>query len=700
MAFASSGRNKTLENDKSTRDADPQGRFNNLRNKSGDFDGDRFRDGRNVNPLRRRGDAGDQDGEGWSTVKPRKSFGAEGAERFHGRMGGNFRDEKRAPRERDDRSARPFDGFMSHREGDEEGRPRNHALTKGKQDPWQRSENSEGRVPEKRERIDRAKSWRDRNPDNEAAADDPHAGRSHDSRRWGRDQQPQRFEREPEWLDEPAEPKSETRTAQDFQKWMEEMKKSKDGGAGVTKTTTLPVPETTAQSVKPPLRSPGVETGPDKFFLAFGSTPTGEASTRGEVKESAKPKAAAGKSSRFTSFFQSQDGGRGESAAASPAAALPPPPPQPPTNGLGMLGLLASPAAPGSGAQPPDEERQAFQQLLAKLQKQSVSQTPPGPSPYPPPSVNNTGDAGYRTGPSPFQQMLGGDRQDGPMSRPPPVTHQSHEIHAPRPQPQAARPEQLLQDLVGHHHRVSSQGSARGESNPRNNSNTEFLMNLMRAGPDSQRSDSAMMRAAQQAQKQMMPQPNEREGDFPQDGRNSQRQQMRPPPPPGFPADDSFRGGEAEFRQNQPTQILQRPPPPPGLDQMPPGWMGSGQMPPPPPQQQQQVQPQPQSQQRGPMLPPPGLAGGPGRSGPMPPHMFPPNMPPMPPPEAMGNMPPRNMGPPPPGFFNGPPHGFMPPGMAGFNGPPGPEAPFAGSPFEGRNMPPSTGGRGASFGRG
>ena len=691
MSFTSSGRNKGLENEKITRDGDPQGRFNNLRNRSGEVDGERFRESRNANPLRRRGESGDQDSDGWSTVKPRKSFGAEGAERFHGRMGGNFRDDKRPSR--DDRLGRSFDTFG--RDGDEEARSRNNGLNKGKPDPWHKNEASEPRVPEKRERIDRAKSWREREPEADAP-EDHGAGRSHDNKRWGREQ---RVEREPEWFDEPVEPKVEGRTQQDFQKWMEEMKKSKSGQPAGTQPAAVPSSESPPQSAKPPVRSPpAAETGPDKFFMAFGSTTGMDVTSPSEQADTGRPKPTV-KSSRFTSFFQSQDGGKHEQPL--PMAATGPPPQPPPANGLAALLGAAS-----GGAQAPDEERQAFQQLLAKLQKQSVSATPPGLSPFAAPPPNNAPEGGRQhAGLSPFQYQQRDDRQDGPMPRPPP--QHAQEILAPRPQQQTARPEQLLQDLVGQHQRVSSQGSGRGDGHPsRNNPNTEFLMNLMRAGPDSQRSDSAMMRAAHQAQKQVlpMPHPNEREAEFAQDSRNAQRH-MRPPPPPGFPMDDAFRGSEADIGQTRPTQILQRPPPP-GLDQMPPGWMGGGQMPPPHPQQQQpQHQPQQPQHQRGPMIPPPGLAGGPGRNGPnVPngpmPHMFPPNMPPMPPPEAMGNMPPRNMGPPPPGFFNGPPHGFIPPGMGGFNGPPGPESPFVGSPFETRGMPPSAGGRGANFGRG
>ena len=694
MSFTSSSRDKVFGNDKSTRDGEPIGRFTNLRNRSGEIDGDRFRDNRATNSLRRRGEGGDQDSDGWSTVKPRKSFGAEGAEKFHGRMGGNFRDEKRPPRERDDRSGRSFDTFA--RDGDEEGRPRNNGPGKGRADLWTKAEGNETRVPEKRERIDRAKSWREREPEPDRP-EEQGTGRAYDNRRWGREG---RVEREPEWFDEPVEPKVEGRTQQDFQKWMEEMKKSKGGQSTATQPASAPTQDPAVESAKPNVRSPPtVETGPDKFFMAFGSTSTMDMTSPSEQVEAPRANKPGGKSSRFTSFFQHQDGPKPE---PPPSAAAPPPQP-PSANGLTSLLGVAQPASGHANAS--DEDKQAFQQLLAKLQKQSVSATPPGPSPFaaPAPVQNNAPDGGRQhVGPSPSQQPRGDDRQGGPMARPP--SHPVQEILAPRPQQQPARPEQLFQDLVGHHQRVSSQGSARGDGNPsKSNSNTEFLMNLMRAGPDSHRSESSMMRAVQQAQRQgaMLPQPAEREGDFPQETRNAQRP-MRQPPLPGFPVDDGFRGGEADFSHSRPTQILQRPPPPPGLEQMSPGWMGSGQMPPMPHQQQQsQQQPMPAQHQRGPILPPPGLAGGPGRNGPsgsMPPHMFPPNMP-MPHPEAMGSMPPRNMGPPPPGFFNGPPHGFMPPGMGGFSGPPGPESPFVGSPFEARGMPPSAGGRG-NFGRG
>ncbi|EHK50380.1 hypothetical protein TRIATDRAFT_289140 [Trichoderma atroviride IMI 206040] len=672
MAFASSGRSsKTLESDKATKDIDPVGRFG-LRNRTSEADGDRLADRlRAPNALRRRGE-NDLDGEGWSTVKPRKSFGAEGAERFHGRMGGNFRDEKKPVRENDrdatrDRLTRTSDTLARDKDAENDNRTRISA-GRSKIESWHKTELVAADTPatDRKER-DRTKSWRDR--DTSETIDDRANGRgAAPDRRWNRDRE-QRVERDPEWFDEPAEALREAHTQQDFQKWMEQMKKGRGGGDAPP--ASAPVPEQAAEPERPHLpHQPmsAIESGPDKFFLAFGRQSSLEPnSPPSEANEApAKPKAA-GKSSRFTSFFhqpQEEQRSRVEQSTSVPPQATQYPP------GFGPIPMQAA---------PPEEEKQAFQQLLLKLQKQSMSATPPAPSPFAPPPMGNHPDMGKKSNlasPEPFQQY-GGERANG-MARPPPQHVQ--EILAPRPQQQSARPDQLLQDLVGHHQRLSSQSSGIPDQ-ARNNNNTEFLMNLMRMGPGVP--PLSMPQSQPQPQKQQAPM---LESDFsPRENRGPQRQ-MRPQPPPGFPLDESFHNVEREPRLGQPTQILQRPPPP--MDQMPPNWMATGgQMPPP--------------QQRGPMMPPPGLPGGLSRNVPMP-HMFPPNFPPggmPPPPEALAGMPPRNMPPPPPGFFNGPPHGFMPPGLGGFNGPPGPPEAFGGSPFEARGMPPGAAGRGAAFGR-
>lgn len=670
----SSSRSKLLDGDKAAKELE-HGRFG-IRSS----ENDRARDGRG-NTLRRRGDS-DFDGEGWSTVKPRKSFGADGAERFSGKMGGNYRDEVKSS-DRDgnkDRQSKNTDPLSRDKDRDADGRARNGLGRK--LEPWNKSEsNADAATPERRDR-DRTKSWRDR--DAEASAENNRGG----DRRWGRDRD-QRAEREPEWFDEPAKDQRDVHTQQDFQKWMEQMKKAKNAQENQASEA--------AEPEKPAAEStPVIEQGPDKFFMAFGGGSAIDTQRQVEQAEGTNKPKTIGKSSRFTSFFGGgQEEPRQRTDSSTPATAAPSVPP-----GFGIFSGMAPVSGRGASAGPEDE-KQAFAQLLAKLQKQTVSATPPGLSIFSPPQ-QNLGDSGKKSAvvsPEPYQQQYGNERREGPTARP----QQQQEIHAPRPQQNTARPDQLLQDLVGHHQRASSQSSSqRDPSMNKNNSNAEFLMNLMRAGPpNAQRAEHLQSMMAhgghlQQKPSSMSPM-NERDV-------HAHQQQGRPGPPPGFPVlDDSFRSPDPELRPN-PTQILQRPPPPPGLDHMPPNWL------PLPPG----VGPPPGQRGGGgsngpPMLPPPGLPGGPpNRNMPMP-HMFPPNFPPgaMPPPpmpEMRGSM---HMAP--PGFYNAPPplpphHGFgLPPGMPNYNGPPPPDLRAFGSPpFDGRGMaPPSQAGdrNGGGYGR-
>ncbi|KAJ3472889.1 hypothetical protein NLG97_g10653 [Lecanicillium saksenae] len=268
----SSSRSKLLDGDKAAKELE-QGRFGGIRSS----DNDRARDGRG-NTLRRRGDS-DYDGEGWSTVKPRKSFGAEGAERFSGKMGGNYRDEVKSG-DRDgnkDRQSKTADAFGRDKDRDADGRTRNGLGRK--MEPWNKSEsNADGTAPERRDR-DRTKSWRDRDP--EASADN----RGGD-RRWGRDRE-QRAERDPEWFDEPAKEPRDVHTQQDFQKWMEQMKKAKNAQENQAAETLEPE--------KPVRSAPAIEQGPDKFFMAFGGGASIDPKPQTEQPEAAsKPKGAGG----------------------------------------------------------------------------------------------------------------------------------------------------------------------------------------------------------------------------------------------------------------------------------------------------------------------------------------------------------------------------------------------------------------------
>ncbi|PHH61089.1 hypothetical protein CDD81_800 [Ophiocordyceps australis] len=714
MAFSSARGNKMLDLDKSSDDLEATQTRLALRSRGGENDGDRLREGRNLRA---------DDSDGWSMVKPRKSFGAEGADRFQGKMGGNFREERRPVRDRDerdgtrDRPTRPFEGFgreKSTAEGEVKSR---NGMGRSKTDTWRPISDSKDTPvsTEKRER-DRNKSWRERDQEQ---SDDRATARAPE-RRWGRESQ--RVERDPEWLDEPQVEQREAHTQQDFQRWMEQMKATKSAAPASSKPSTseaapgggtapcsapappASVPVSVYETVKRQPPPAAVETGPDKFFMAFAANAVMDPAGTAEQKDVATKAKASGKSSRFTSFFsQAQHEGKARSEASTPMTG-------PPVQESGLPAVQATLA--------PEEERQAFQQLLAKLQQQSTSATPRAFSPYATPQADGTMDAGSKhnvASPESFQNY-GGEGRNGPLGRPP--SQQAQEIVAPRPEQRAS---QHLLELVGRSHGMTGPSPQRTDSAARI-SKAEFLTTLMRTSRetdlDEQQQQQLHLQQQQhlrmrEAQGQKMPVFCEREPEIGREPRAGQRQ-MRPQPPPGFPMDEGFHLLEQEQRPSQPGLMLQRQMLPPGLDQMPPEWMTRGvQMPPPPPPPPQS---QPQQQQRGPMLPPPGLAGGPNRNVPLPHHMFPPNfalpgaMPP--PPDAM--MPPRTMGMPPPGFFGGPPHVFVPPGLGGFNPPPGPEAlhhhvqqqqqqqqphgaPFI-PPFEARNMHP-TGNRGAAYGR-
>ncbi|KAI2637142.1 hypothetical protein GGS26DRAFT_547513 [Hypomontagnella submonticulosa] len=676
MTFSSatiSRTSKPFENDKSLKDSETRERFP-LRNRNGDADSsERFRDrggDRDArNAFRRRGDA-DQDSEGWSTVKPRKSFGHEGAERFHGRMGDRperFGGERR-PRDQDDREnadrpRRTFGEFSKDKEGDEGDKPRRNGLNRTRADqPWLR----DNEAPQPRERFDRSKSWRDR------AADD-HQGDAHQDRprertferRWDRDRE-QRQEREPEWLDEPVEEQPQAHTQEDFKKFMENMK----AGKNATKAEPAPTPavEVPAPSEKVELEktkvksTPAIEIGPDKFFAAFGSgsnieTPgiTGETSKENSVPV-VKPKSG----SRFQKLFSTQEESRRQVEAPIPIANAPP---------VHELNPLL--AMTGMQTQNESAEKVAFQALLQKLQKQKLQgSTPPsGGFADPPPNLGVVSPGPYQ----PYAQ----ERREEPLARGPP---QNLDVHTPRPQvnPQfsAMRSEQqVLHDIIGQRHPGQNQSAGRSDQPPSRNSNSqaEFLMTLMqsaRQAPEGQRNEQLTMRMPQPSRPpaQILPTPD-RELDY-HERTTSQLHSGRPTNLTGFFDEAPMLHREQDNRPQQPTQILQRQVPP-GLDQIhPSAWMqNSGQQMPP---------------QGRPMIPPPGLAGNP-RNGPGP-GGFPPGNFPMGafPPEGIAG-PPRNMAPP-PGFFGGPPPpGFMPPGIPGFQGP------DSGFGFDHRGMPPPPG---------
>ena len=667
----------------------------------GDSERTRDRDGRN-NALRAKRAEGDQDSDGWSTVKPRKSFGTEGAERFNGRMGlDRHRDDKRfkdrEDRERDrDSKDRPrgFDTFSRDKDGDldQDRDSRRPGAGRGRNESWFKDRESADNPSHPRDRnsngdrfVDRSRGWREKERDDRGdRATDRGGDRDRVDRRWDRDRD-QRQEREPEWMDEPHEEKRHGHTQEDFQKWKDQMS-GKDKGAKSTADKEPSKAESGAAFFgleQPKVETPlEIDTGPDKFF-GMWAAPKEEATLDAGLetkKEGVSKSKTVGKSSRFTSFF-------------TPATEEPPrrraDPPQPIAQEQSEDGFAAlAQARPQS-----PEEREAFQLLLQKLQRQTVNasgSTPPANSqmqPKPPlmePQSN----------PNPVQeqfQQYRPDRQD--EGRPSTRNSQQQALQDLLTQRQVAgsqptiRPEQMLQDLVGQRQTALSQTSNRPDHPQSRNTNTEFLMGLMqsaKAAPDPQRSEQILLRMPpksmdRQMQQQVIEREQEMHREAAQRDRSASQRQARPHPPPGLFDDPTFQRGPPSQHQRQGgnppqlTQILQRPPAP-GLEI---GWDRQAPLQPPAPPQHRLAQN---------IAPPPGLAAGLNRGMPMPQQMFPPGFPmgSFPPPDVMAG-PPRNMQmQAPPGFFNAPP-GFMPPVMPSYQGP---ENMSFGAPFDGRRLPP------------
>jgi hypothetical protein len=485
-------------------------------------------------------------------------------------------------------------------------------------------------------------------------------------------------------MDEPAEEKSQAHTQEDFQKWKEEQQ-NKDRG-GKTPAEEVLKPESGHGFFgldKPKIEIPlAVDTGPDKFFGLWG-TPKDENGPDSAVeskKESIGKAKAPGKASRFTSFFTP--------AQDEPPRRIEPPhiptSPAPPTLPAGGLAALFQNSGQNSGDA---SEKEAFQQLLQKLQRQTLSgssSTPPvNIAQQPRPPVSERQQSQPNVVAEQFHQYGNELQEEVKPSASARNSQQalqdllSHrQLAGSQPN---IRPEQMLQELVGQRQNALSQSSIRADQ-PQNRNNTDFLMNLMKGQPEPQRTEQIMLRMPGtkpvdrqmdrqiQQQQQMMEREQEMQREAVVRERSASQRQTRQPP--GF-FDDSFqqRGIPPQHdRPQQPIQILQRPPPP-GLDQMQPGWVPPSQLPPPQQLRQQQQH----------IAPPPGLAGR-GMLH-LPQQMFPPGFPGLanfPPPELMAG--PRGM---PPGFFQGPPPGFMPPGFQG------PEGMAFGGPFDGRGPPPN-----------
>jgi len=722
--FSSAARNtgKAFESSErpTFRDTDSRDRYN-FRTMTGEGETERARDSRNNNLRPKRADG--EDSDGWSTVKPRKSFGTEGAERFNGRMGVDRHREDRRFKEREEREVkekpRGFETFSRDKENDQdqERDARRNVTGRGRNESWFKAKDAADAPPSvAKDRnsngdrfVDRSRGWRDQERDDNRGerserSERNERGADRSDRRWDRDRD-QRQEREPAWFDEPAEEKSsanQVHTADDFQKWKEQQRSREFGNKAV---------QTPMAEVKPDepsffgLEKPKVETplemnnGPDKFFGMWSASKDGitpDASLEPKTDGAPKAKTVVGKASRFTSFFTPQEDPQRRQTEPVPA-----PPPQMPS---GLAALFSSPGPNTSngntGQSAEKAEREAFQTLLQKLQLQ----TPGGSGSTPPaePSLQTKPPAPekQRSNPVPVQEPYQQYRGERPEEARPSTRNSQQSIqqdvlnqrHMTGSQP-TIRTEQMVQGLVDQRHSAMSQNS-RLDQPPARSTNTEFLMGLMqsaRAAPEPQRSEQMLLRMAprnvdRQLQQQAMEREQEMQREAAQRERSASQRQIRPQAPPGFYVEDpAFQRGPPQHERQpgnppQPTQILQRPPPP-GLPMGGVGWERQNQI----PQDHRIAQNIAQN-----IAPPPGLANGPNRGMPMPQGMYPPGFPmgAFPPPEVMAG-PPRNMQmQPPPGFFNPPPPGFLPPGMSGFQGP---EGMGFGSPFDGRGPPPPQG---------
>ncbi|KAA8570703.1 hypothetical protein MFRU_011g02310 [Monilinia fructicola] len=629
------------------------------------------------------------DADGWKEVKPRKSFGTEGAERFTGRMGGErHRDEKRfKDREERDTKERPrgFDNFSRDKDKNhEQDNNRRTTNGRGRAEPsWFRENNDGPSTPRERntnaERFEsRHKSWREKDADNRGDRGDK------GDRRWGeKDRDHEDHNRSiPEWaaddrtgqtssqddfqkLQTSTGNNSRKHTAEDMQKWKEAMhskNKTAISNTVVEETTQPKADEHPLSGIQKSTALAPLDTGTngDEFFRLW-ATPkndTGiaskfEANTENMTKSAVA--APGGKTSRFNKFFNQDEPSR----KAEPHTAVP----KPTSHRLEGLN--------NNGQSPAD--REAMPMILAMLQSSGTPPVNPMLQSEPAPQERQPGTPFEGRDP-PLPRLS--DRHDEMRSNAQPYPHNLHDLNAQREstgiQP-TVRPEEMLHHLVNQRQHAISQSSFRTEQ-PRSEQ-TAFLMSLMReaqAAPEPQRTEQIILGhpPRQQPSRQLQHQQQlerEQELQAQRERVNSQRR------PPGFFDESVYRGGPPPQHDNprpQPTHILPRPPP--GLEQLQQGWpvQPSSQHPPP-----QQFRP----------TAPPGLAGNVPRPMQMPQQVLPPGfqMNNFPPPEALAG--PRNI-PFNPAYFNGPPPGFLPPVMS----------PFAAEgmpafPFDARGPPPPQG---------
>ncbi|KAI9705560.1 MAG: hypothetical protein M1836_006316 [Candelina mexicana] len=356
-----------------------------------DTDHERPKETRNGVNNGRRG--GKEECEGWTDVRPRKSFGQEEGERLRRKTGDRDSERERDhPRDFHDRSHKLHDSHSGRdREHEEKDvPPRRNGFGRGRNEPtWFKDEKTtDARERDRGKEDSRDKEWRENNRRGNRGSD----------REWTRGG---KVELDPEWMGSAdSEERTQAHTQEDFQRWKERMK----AGSAVAEekpkaveegdsdhqrhvSTNTPIAPTVQKVDTPLVMDPGV----DKFFGLFKEPrkategpPSGGASI---VAKKELAKGATGKSSRFTSFFAPQEEAPPQQLERAPAS-------------------LAAISQDSSS-----EDKEGFQrilQMLGGVNMTSGDNIPPAnqlQQQQPPPPANNVTKRSDppTTAPSPFQ---------------------------------------------------------------------------------------------------------------------------------------------------------------------------------------------------------------------------------------------------------------------------------------------------------
>lgn len=273
-----------------------------------------------------------EDGEGWTSVKSRKSLGQEDGDRGH-RNG--ERDKDRYQKDSDVDNT--------------ESASRRIGIGRGRFDqPWSREEPGP-KDGEGTKTGARGQGWRDRERDRDRDRD----------REWNRGG---RIEEDPEWMDSPTKTeKKQAHTQEDFQRWKERMKAgatpaeekepAQEQPSNATEPTIAPAGTSNTSTSKPatPLALDG---GLEKLFGMWGESKRSDSISL-EGTAISKANKAKPKPSRFAGLFAPPEEPAKQTQAQPPA-----------------------PSSPGPASNGSNEDKEGFQRILQMLGGTNISAQP------------------------------------------------------------------------------------------------------------------------------------------------------------------------------------------------------------------------------------------------------------------------------------------------------------------------------------